>query len=132
MAANPGLIRTVCRSVILQCAEVTPVLGMTCSAGKRAMATKQVVADGRNLYTHADAVKTIIKRDLGKHSVDLGTGTNAAMALFKRTQMDPLPDIASRAIDASSLQLDAAREKEAALTRGRARARLPFRPCRAA
>jgi hypothetical protein len=237
-AANPELIRTVCRTFIAQCAEVedigeivaaiggeavsdlvaevTPVLGMIYSAGKLALATKLVVEDGRNLYKHADyrtgfrsgdplaaadAVKTIIKRDLGKHSVDLGrealstgskiagacvdlgTGTNAAIGvanalaglglklfqlgvdikdlragnarlarpdtldhtvfaecpilgcylitcadtsqvvdfiaedmglpgwmdkveLFKRTKMDPLLHIASKAIDASSLQLD--------------------------
>ena len=93
-------------------AEVTPVLGIIFSAGKLAMATKKVVEDGHNLYKHAerkggfrpgdpgaacDAVKTLIQRDLAKHSVDLarqatatgakiagacvdlGTGTNAAL-----------------------------------------------------
>ena len=88
------------------------VLGIIFSADKLALATKKVVEDGHNLYKHAerkegfrpgdpaaacDAVKTLIQRDLGKHSVDLarqatatgakiagacvdlGTGTNAAL-----------------------------------------------------
>lgn len=81
-------------------AEVTPVLGIIYSAGKLAMAAKKVVEDGHHLYKHAeyregfrpgdpsaaaDAVKVIIKRDLAKHSVDLGrqalaTGTKIAGA----------------------------------------------------
>ena len=88
------------------------VPGIIFSAGKLAMTTKKVVEDGHNLYKHAerkegfrpgdpaaacDAVKSLIQRDLAKHSVDLarqatatgakiagacvdlGTGTNAAL-----------------------------------------------------
>jgi hypothetical protein len=92
--------------------EITPIIGIVFSAGKLALATKKVVEDGHNLYKQAerregfrpgdpsaacDAVKTLIQRDLAKHSVDvarqalatgskiagacvdLGTGTNAAI-----------------------------------------------------
>jgi hypothetical protein len=67
--------------------EVTPVLGVISSAGKLAAAGKQVAQDGYNLYKSADykagfrtgdpcaaadAVITIIKRDLAVHSIDLG------------------------------------------------------------
>ncbi|HXD01435.1 MAG TPA: hypothetical protein VN048_19005 [Verrucomicrobiae bacterium] len=94
--------------------EVTPVLGVISSAGKLAAAGKQVAEDGYNLYKSsdyrtgfragdpcaaADAVITIIKRDLAVHSIDLGqqslatggkiaglfadlgTGTNVAIGL---------------------------------------------------
>ena len=94
--------------------EVTPVLGLIYSAGKLTLAAKKVVEDGYNLYKVSDwrdgfrpgdpgmacdAVKRIIERDLGKHSValarqatatgakiagacvDLGTGTNAAAGI---------------------------------------------------
>ena len=93
-------------------AEVTPVLGIVYSAGKLGLAAKKVVEDGYHLYKFSDwregfrpgdpamacdAVKTIIQRDMAKHSlnlarqatatgakiagacVDLGTGTNAAL-----------------------------------------------------
>jgi hypothetical protein len=95
-------------------AEVTPFLGVVYSAGKLAKAAKTVVEDGANLYRHkdwrkgfrpgdplaaADAIKTIIERELTKHSVelgrqalatgaklaglfaDLGTGTTAAVGV---------------------------------------------------
>jgi hypothetical protein len=67
-------------------AEITPYLSVLWSAKKLGDATKAVVEDARNLYKHAeyregfrpgdpqmaaDAVKSIIKRDLAKHSVDL-------------------------------------------------------------
>lgn len=79
-------------------AEVTPVIGVLWSGKKLADATKAVVADARNLYKHAqyrqgfrtgdplaaaDAIKTIIERDLGMHSVDLArqaTVTGAKIA----------------------------------------------------
>jgi hypothetical protein len=68
-------------------AEVTPFLGVVYSAGKLAKAAKTVVEDGANLYRHkdyrkgfrpgdplaaADAIKTIIERELTRHSVELG------------------------------------------------------------
>lgn len=79
-------------------AEITPVLGILVSSGKLAQATKAVVEDGRNLYKFesyksgfrpgdpqaaADAIKTIIERNLARHSVDLArqslaTGTKIA------------------------------------------------------
>ncbi len=79
-------------------AEVTPIIGVLWSAKKLAEATKAVVEDARNLYKHgeyrqgfrpgdplaaADAIKLIIKRDLGMHSVDLArqaTATGAKIA----------------------------------------------------
>ena len=79
-------------------AEVTPILGVLWSGKKLAEATKTVVEDAHNLYKHAeyregfrpgdplaaaDAIKTIIQRDLGKHSVDLArqaTATGAKIA----------------------------------------------------
>ena len=66
--------------------EVTPVLGVISSGAKLAAAGKQVAQDGYNLYKSsdyrtgfrnsdpcaaADAVITIIKRDLAVHSIDL-------------------------------------------------------------
>ena len=66
--------------------EITPILGVLWSAKKLAQATQIVVEDARNLYKHgdyrqgfrpgdplaaADAIKTIIERDIGVHSVDL-------------------------------------------------------------
>ena len=95
-------------------AEITPVIGLLWSGKKLAQATKAVVEDGHALYKHsyyrggfrvgdplaaADAIKTIIERDLTRHSVDLaraaastgakiaglfadmGTATNAAIGL---------------------------------------------------
>jgi hypothetical protein len=79
-------------------AEITPVIGVLFSAGKLAKATQAVVEDARNLYKFddyrngfrpgdpqaaADAIKTIIQRDLARHSVDLArqataTGTKIA------------------------------------------------------
>ncbi|MDE2368872.1 MAG: hypothetical protein KGN16_07850 [Burkholderiales bacterium] len=79
-------------------AEVTPVIGVLWSAKKLAEATKVVVEDARNLYKHgeyrkgfrpgdplaaADAIKIIIERDIGMHSVDLArqaTVTGAKIA----------------------------------------------------
>ncbi|MDD4880654.1 MAG: hypothetical protein PHR30_17915 [Gallionellaceae bacterium] len=67
-------------------AEVTPVLGALYSVFKTGKAAKTVVQDGRNLYQSreykkgflrgdpyaaAEAVQTLIKRDLAKHSVNL-------------------------------------------------------------
>jgi hypothetical protein len=95
-------------------AEVTPIVGVVTSSAKLAMAGKAVAEDGYNLYkskeyrtgfrtgdpvTAAEAVTTIIKRDLAVHSIDLaqnavatggkiagifgdlGTGTNVAIGL---------------------------------------------------
>lgn len=95
-------------------AEVVPVVGVLVSGGKLVKAGKTVVEDGYNLYqcrnyrqgflpgdpvAAADAVKLLIQRDLGKHSVqlaqqttatgakiaglfaDMGTGTTAAIGL---------------------------------------------------
>lgn len=95
-------------------AEVVPVVGVLVSGGKLAKAGKAVVEDGYNLYqcghykkgflrgdplAAAEAVQSLIKRDLGKHSVqlaqqatatgakiaglfaDMGTGTTAAIGL---------------------------------------------------
>ena len=94
--------------------EVTPILGVVTSSAKLAKAGKQVAEDGYHLYkskeyrtgfgsgdpvTAAEAVTTIIKRDLSVHSIDLGqqavatggkiaglfadlgTGTNVAIGL---------------------------------------------------
>ena len=67
-------------------AEVTPILGVFVSGGKLVKAGKAVVEDGRDLYKFssyregfrsgdpvaaADGIKTIIQRDLAKHSVQL-------------------------------------------------------------
>jgi hypothetical protein len=79
-------------------AEVTPVLGVLVSGAKLAKAAKAVAEDGRNLYKSGDykkgflrgdpmaaaeAVQTLIKRDLAKHSVKLAqqaTATGAKVA----------------------------------------------------
>ena len=68
-------------------AEITPFLGIVVSGGKLAMAGKKVAEDGYNLYKSydyikgfnrgdpmaaAEAVQSIIKRDLAKHSIQLG------------------------------------------------------------
>jgi hypothetical protein len=67
-------------------AEIVPVLGILVSGGKLVKAAKAVAEDGYNLYHFNDyasgirsgdplaaagAVKTLIQRDLGKHSVQL-------------------------------------------------------------
>ncbi|RZL00003.1 MAG: hypothetical protein EOP36_17320 [Rubrivivax sp.] len=67
-------------------AEIVPVLGILVSGGKLAKAAKAVADDGYNLYKFTDyasgirsgdplaaaqAVKTLIQRDLAKHSVQL-------------------------------------------------------------
>ena len=67
-------------------AEIVPVLGILVSGGKLAKAAKAVAEDGYNLYNFGDyaggirsgdplaaaqAVKTLIQRDLVKHSVQL-------------------------------------------------------------
>ena len=67
-------------------AEVTPILGVFVSGGKLVKAGKAVVEDGRDLYKFssyregfrsgdpvaaADGIKTIIQRDLAKHTVQL-------------------------------------------------------------
>ncbi|MGH6647525.1 hypothetical protein [Aquabacterium sp.] len=67
-------------------AEIVPVLGILVSGGKLAKAAKAVADDGHNLYKFNDyasgirsgdplaaaqAVKTLIQRDLAKHSVQL-------------------------------------------------------------
>lgn len=95
-------------------AEVVPVLGILVSGGKLAKAGKAVAEDGYNLYNFSDyaagirsgdplaaaqAVKTLIQRDLVKHSVqlaqqslatgakiagllaDMGTGTTVGIGL---------------------------------------------------
>ncbi|MCM5680912.1 hypothetical protein M8A51_15405 [Schlegelella sp. S2-27] len=95
-------------------AEVTPVLGVVASGVKLAKASKAVAEDGYHLYkcndykkgflrgdplAAAEAVQSIIRRDLGKHSVqlaqqatatgakiaglfaDLGTGTTAGIGI---------------------------------------------------
>jgi hypothetical protein len=95
-------------------AEVMPFVGVAVSGVKLASATKTVEQDGYNLYKSdeyakgfargdpiaaAEAIQVIIKRDLGRHSVqlaqqatvtgakiaglfgDLGTATNAGIAL---------------------------------------------------
>lgn len=79
-------------------AEIAPVIGVLYSGAKLAKATKAVVEDAYNLFNFsdykagfrpsdpqaaADAVKTIIQRDLARHSVDLArqataTGTKIA------------------------------------------------------
>lgn len=79
-------------------AEVTPVLGVLVSGAKLAKAGKAVAEDGYNLYKSADykkgflrgdplaaaeAVQTIIKRDLARHSIQLAqqaTATGAKIA----------------------------------------------------
>jgi len=68
-------------------AEITPILGVVTSGVKLAKAGKAVAEDGYHLYKSADykqgfragdpyaaaeAIQAIIKRDLGKHSVQLG------------------------------------------------------------
>ncbi len=73
-------------------AEITPIIGVLFSAGKLAKATKTVVEDAYNLYKFdgyrsgfrpgdpqaaADAIKTIIQRDLTRHSIDLARQTVA-------------------------------------------------------
>ncbi|CAH0351056.1 hypothetical protein [Aquabacterium sp. CECT 9606] len=95
-------------------AEIVPVVGVLVSGGKLAKAGKAVVEDGYNLYqcrnykkgflrgdpvAAAEAVQTLIQRDLARHSVqlaqqatatgakiaglfaDMGTGTTAAIGL---------------------------------------------------
>src|SRR5690242_11181366 len=79
-------------------AEITPVLGVVTSSVKLAKAGKAVAQDGYNLYKSSDykqgfrpgdpyaaaeAIQAIIKRDLARHSVQLGqqslaTGTKIA------------------------------------------------------
>jgi hypothetical protein len=66
--------------------EITPIIGILWSGKKLVQATAAVVEDARNLYKHsyyrsgfragepqaaADAIKTIITRDLACHSVDV-------------------------------------------------------------
>lgn len=79
-------------------AEITPFIGIARSAHKLATTTKKVVEGAHNLYNSGDyiagfrvgdpvaaatAVQSIIKRDLTRHSIDLGrhsvaTGTKLA------------------------------------------------------
>lgn len=76
-------------------AEITPVIGILWSGKKLAQATKAVVEDGYALYKHsyyrggfrmgdplaaADAIKTIIERDLTRHSIDLARAATATGA----------------------------------------------------
>ncbi|WP_310497751.1 hypothetical protein [Sandarakinorhabdus sp.] len=76
-------------------AEVAPYIGILWSGKKLAQATKAVVEDGYNLYKQsyrregfrvgdpvaaADAITTIIQRDLTRHSIDLARQTVATGA----------------------------------------------------
>lgn len=81
------IIEAITSSVVADIvAEITPIIGVFVSGGKLAKAGKAVVEDGRNLYKFssyregfrsgdpvaaADGIKTIIQRDLAKHSVQL-------------------------------------------------------------
>ena len=76
-------------------AEITPFVGVVASGVKLGKAAKAVATDGYNLYKSAEykkgylrgdpvaaaeAVQTIIKRDLAKHSVKLAQQTTATSA----------------------------------------------------
>jgi hypothetical protein len=122
-------------------AEATPILGVITSSAKLAKAAKVVAQDGHNLYKSssykqgflrgdpyaaAEAVQTIIKRDLAKNSVklaqnatatgakiaglfaDLGTATTAGIGIANAVASIGL-ELASLGVDISDMRKGNAR-----------------------